>query len=121
MQIISDRISRKPDILLFGNGRIDISAHVANMLSLEWGDVVDIALRDGEYHLYVSHKNPIARYDARVRPTKNRSRNFRCNSVRLARYMLSAAGETLSARLPVGEISVYLGRPSAIIIPHSLR
>ena len=42
MQIISDRISRKPDILLFGNGRIDISARVANMLSLDLGDVVNI-------------------------------------------------------------------------------
>lgn len=120
MQIISDRISRKPDILLFGNGRIDISARVANMLSLELGDVVDIALRDGEYHLYVSHKNPIARYDARVRPTKKRSRNFRCNSVRLARYMLSAVGRTMSARLPAGESSSYCGVTSVIIIPHAL-
>lgn len=121
MQRFSDKPARKPDISFFENGRIDISARVANMLLLAEGDIVDIAFHQGEYHLYVSHRNPIACYDARVRPTKKRSRNFRCNSARLARYMLCAAGETLSARLPVGETSVYLGQPSAIIIPHSLR
>lgn len=120
MQKVLDKPSRKPDITFFEDGRIDISARVANMLSLEWGDVVDIAYYCGEYHLYISHKNPIARYDARVRTTKKRSRNFRCNSARLARAMLCAAGEKLSARLPAGERSSYCGVTSVIIIPHAL-
>ena len=45
--------TRRPDITFYRNGRIDITASVAERLSLRAGDVIDIARGKEEYYLYV--------------------------------------------------------------------
>lgn len=44
--------TRRYDISMFRNGRIDIVARIAKSLSLKDGDIIDIAQHNGEMYLY---------------------------------------------------------------------
>lgn len=106
--------TRRPDVSFYANGRIDITARVAKMLSLKENDVIDIALQGGEYLLYRKYKaeSLIGRHEAQCHVTKKRglfrSNNIRAYSKRLCAAMLKAAGTHPTARLPVG-INTPLG------------
>ena len=99
--------TRRPDVSFYANGRIDITARVAKMLSLHENDVIDIALQGGEYLLYRKYKaeSLIGRHEAQCHVTKRglfRSNNIRAYSKRLCAAMLKASGTHQTARLPVG-------------------
>ena len=47
--------SRKADISFHRNGKIDITARVARLLSLRRGDVIDVGVDNTECFLYVRH------------------------------------------------------------------
>lgn len=123
MQSILNNI-RRPDITFYPNGRIDITARVAGMLSLESGDVIDI-LHDGrEFYIYVRAKRSqiIGRFHGQVHPTNlGKSRNYRAFSIQMTNYILSHCHAT-TARLPVGEpLQLSVGTALPIITNCLLR
>lgn len=110
--------TRRPDITFHAGGRIDITARVAKALSLHPGDVIDIAHDDGEYYLYVKHRNAVGRHEAQCAPTyKGRTcNNLRAHSRRLCQAVLKVNGNYLTARLPVGEPVQHQGLGTALPI-----
>lgn len=97
--------TRKPDVTLHANGRIDIASRAARLLGLHAGDVVDVAFDDlgREAYIYVKHRAAVGRHEAQVYPTNTRGKvcnNFRCHSKRITSALL---GERQSARLPAGD------------------
>ena len=75
--------TRRPDITFYRNGRIDITASVAERLSLRAGDVIDIARGKEEYYLYVRLRRSdgaVGRHEAQCYPSKSGTRNFRAYS-----------------------------------------
>lgn len=128
MQSILGETSRRPDISFYASGRIDITAHVARILELREGDVIDIVIdNNGEYLLFVRQRagDFPGRFEAQVHATSKsskRCRNFRCHSVRLCKAMLQASGCSFVARLPVGVASPVpqLGMTVMLITHHPL-
>lgn len=99
--------TRKPDVTLHADGRIDIAARPAKLLGLQAGDVIGIALdeRTSEAYLYVRHRNAVGRHEAQVYPTNRRGKicnNYRCHSKRITSRLLG--DERQDARLPAGDI-----------------
>jgi bifunctional DNA-binding transcriptional regulator/antitoxin component of YhaV-PrlF toxin-antitoxin module len=97
--------TRKPDVTLHADGRIDIAARAARLLGLHPGDVVDIALdeRGREAYIYVKHRDAVGRHEAQVYPTNRRGKicnNYRCHSKRITSTLL---GDRQSAKLPAGD------------------
>lgn len=116
--------SRRPDVVFHKDGTICINAWVAKSLALNAGDSVDVATSSysNEFLLYVRTRagGSIGRHEAQVYPTKkgkNHANNFRANSVRLCRLMMSLAspsnGECL--KLQAGQ-PVFHG-PNGVGIP----
>ena len=100
--------TRRPDISFYKSGRIDITARVAKLLDLHAGDVIDIALDDDEYLLYIKHKrgNIVGRHEAQCQTTNPacpQGNNLRAYSKRLASVVLHACHADSMARLPVGD------------------
>lgn len=56
MKSLLGKNTRRPDISFNDNGRIDISARVSRALNLQPGDLLDVAVCDGECMLYVRRK-----------------------------------------------------------------
>lgn len=110
--------TRRPDITFYADGRIDITARIARQLSLNEGDCIDVGRACGEYFLYVRRRfDPSVSFgfEATVRTTKKRSRNFRAYSVRMCRAVLNIYDEQL-------KVSPQLGMPihdneHGVIIP----
>lgn len=103
---------RRPDIVFYRNGRIDISARVAVALDLNAGDAVSI-FRDGhEFYLYVSHRaadSSVARFEAQCFPSNRRGRHMRASSVRLCTALLDNCLIDGSAAFAVGPVCVCNG------------
>lgn len=116
--------TRRPDVSFYTGGRIDITARVAKMLSLDKGDVIDIISDGYEYYLYVRFKNNdvVGQYEAKCWPTKKGSHNYRASSARLCRKVMSLSGACTAAHLPVGETTTINGRAAVnIIIRNNLK
>ena len=98
--------TRKPDVTLHADGRIDIASRAARLLGLHSGDVLDIAFDDAgrEAYIYIKHRDAVGRHEAQVYPTNNRGKvcnNYRCHSKRITSALL-AEGQQV-ARLPAGD------------------
>ena len=101
--------TRRPDIIFYKSGRILITARVARLLTLNTGDVINIAVDGGE-HLLFAGKDMFGRHEARCHPSKKGGRTFVANSTRLCRAMLeicNANGDRAS--LMIGEPTVRGG------------
>jgi hypothetical protein len=99
--------SRRVDITFHRDGRIDINAHVARMLGLQEGDVIDIATDGVEYYMYVRYQaaRTVGRHRGRCYVThrgKRRQNNLRAYNVALTRAMLRGRNAD-AVSLPVGE------------------
>lgn len=83
--------TRKNDITVYRNGRIDISAHVSLLLGLNKGDVIDLIDTGSEYFLYVKYHAPtVGRHEAVCFPTNACGRHFRTYSKRLCNALIKA-------------------------------
>lgn len=103
--------TRKSDITFYDNGRIDISARVSKMLSLQKGNVIDVLEDDGELYLYVRfHEHVVGRHEAACFSTHSGSRHFRAWSQKLSRYVIRAGGSSLN--------KVALGVGSPVQLPN---
>ena len=113
--------TRKADITFHSNGRIDISARVTGILSLQKGDVIDVMDGGGELYLYVKlHAPTVGRHEAACFPTHSRSRHFRAWSKRLCQAMLP--GGKAHASLPAGDpVTLPVGTAIPIICKHILK
>ncbi|MEG2599861.1 MAG: hypothetical protein RSA66_10360 [Muribaculaceae bacterium] len=81
--------TRKADITFYSSGRIDITAHLAKLLALHYGDVIDIMIEHAEYYLYVKHRAPtVGRHDATVYPSNAKGNNYRACSKKLCSAIL---------------------------------
>jgi hypothetical protein len=109
MTTILQETTRRPDISFFRSGKIDITSRVARLLAITPGDVLDIAVEDGEYYLFVRVRSgrAMGRHQAVCIPTKHGARNFRAYSVGLSAAMLRAAAvsgkEPAEARFACGQ------------------
>lgn len=116
--------TRKPDLVFYKSGRIDIMARVSRMIGLEPGDVIDLAPMGSEVYLYVAHKgaNVIGRHEAVCRSTKGKSCNMRCHSKRLSEFVLERHPGKEMVRLPVGAPIHHqqLGTALPVIIKRAL-
>lgn len=108
--------TRRPDVSFHCNGRIDITARIAKMLHLQRGDVIDVALTNGEYMLYVRLRQSqcTGRHEAAAMPTnkgKRENNNFRAYSSRLCKTMLnsvrSGSDNEKVLRFPAGHPMVF--------------
>lgn len=102
MQQIMTR-TRRHDITFSHDGTITVGAYAANLLDLQHGDGLNVAVIDGECYLY-AHRPTLGQHYAVCFPTNRRGRNFRARSTRLARLFLNATGVTAGcASFAVGE------------------
>ena len=113
--------SRRVDITFHRDGRIDINAHVAKMLGLQDGDVIDIATDGIECYLYIRHQSAraVGRHRGRCYAThrgKRKQNNLRAYNVALTRAMLRGRNAD-AVSLSVGEVveTAELGRALPII------
>lgn len=96
--------SRKADITFSVTGRICITSHVARLLRLQRGDVLDILADGEEFYLYVRHRAPTnGRHEAAVYPTNRKGNNFRAWSPKLCAAMLAESRQSGYVRLCVGD------------------
>ncbi len=115
--------TRKTDITFHANGRIDISARVAGILSLQKGDVIDVMDGGEEFYIYVKlHAPTVGRHEAACFPTHSRSRHFRAWSQRLCRALIKAGGSSLDkVELSCGTpVNLTVGTAIPIIYRHIL-
>lgn len=115
--------TRKTDITFHTNGRIDISARVAGILSLQKGDVIDVMDGGEEFYIYVKlHAPTVGRHEAACFPTHSGSRHFRAWSQKLCRALIRAGGSSLDkVELSCGApISLTIGTALPIIYRHIL-
>lgn len=121
-------ITRRPDITFHRDGRIDITSHVAVLLGLKHGDVIDIAYDGVEYYLYKRYDSSslVGRHEAQVRATnhgKHYCHNLRAQSVRMCRQILQMHDGADVVRLPVGELETRsgMGKVLPIIVRNNLQ
>ena len=103
--------TRRPDVTFYPNGRIDITARIANMLDLHQGDVIDIADNGRhEYLLYIRYRGDrlVGKHEAVCRQSKRLSRNFRAYSKRICSFMFRFTDRKNEPyRVPAGEVLTY--------------
>ena len=103
--------TRRPDVTFYPNGRIDITARIANMLDLHQGDVIDRADNGRhEYLLYIRYRGDklVGKHEAVCRQSKRRSRNFRAYSKRICSFMFRFTDRKNEPyRVPAGEVLTY--------------
>lgn len=112
--------TRRPDLRVSSDGRIDISARIARALSIRKGDIIDVITDGTEYWLRVSLRADRAsgRHEARCYPTGRRSNHFRASSRRLASALLCACSARRSAAIPAGDpVPDAAADPSNTLIP----
>lgn len=116
--------TRRPDITFHRGGRIDIASHIARQLYIKKGDVIDIAVADNEYYLFVRTHCNIGRHEAACYPANARLKNshsFRAHSARLCHEMLCITNGEKKVSLPCGELREFsFGRGIAVIIKNKL-
>ncbi|MBO4607843.1 MAG: hypothetical protein J5682_08090 [Prevotella sp.] len=126
-------MTRRGDVTIHADGRIDLSAHVSELLHLSDGDILNIAVTDDpvkEYYLYVVHRGEevMGRHACRCHSVKGRGRYMRMFSKRLAGYLLREvhacesvtfrAGETVEVA-PIGLAMVLVyGEPKTTTYDH---
>lgn len=116
MQSLLDN-NRRTDISFSPNGCIDISAKVANILSLHAGDTIDVKFDGYEYYLYVRNVQPtFGRFEAQCFPSNRKGRHFRAYSSRLCSAMRQAYHADGRLRLSVGETHTICGSPYVTLI-----
>jgi hypothetical protein len=115
--------TRRPDITFNRNGRVDISARIAHLLSLCSGDVIDIAVHDNEYYIYVKYcgGNIVGRHEGQCySTTRSGHGTFRTWSVQLCKAIHNAnGGNTAALRLPCGMPVIFNGKTYIPIIIHN--
>lgn len=99
--------SRKPDIIFYRNGRIEIASNVAKILNLSHGDVLDIMIDKPEYYLYVKYRadEKVGKHESTIFPT-NKGNHYRTSSCKLCSTILNECGisdKSDKAKLCVGE------------------
>ncbi len=101
---------RKPDVTFRkADGRISITARVAESLGLKSGDGIDIIADEYECHLAVRPHSVPGRYKAVCRPTnrgKRRCLNFRAYSREICDFVCSRFGSDVVA-LSAGETTEH--------------
>lgn len=115
---------RRPDVTFYPGGRIDISSRIAQKLSIQKGDVIDVLAEKGEYMLYVRLRAEgclIGRFEAQCYHAnigKHRAYNFRAHSRQLTEAVFLASQGTKDygkpLRLPAGEPVTIEGKGLAI-------
>lgn len=117
--------TRRPDITFHKSGRIDIASYIARLLNIQKGDVIDIAVTDGEYYLFVPTHCGCGRHEGVCFPSNNRAKktnSFRAHSTRLCRSILAVAGSNEKACLPCGELcELSIGKAVPIIVKNDLK
>lgn len=106
MTSIQTSSSRRTDISVYPNGRIDITARIARQLHLADGDVIDIGSERGEYYLYIRYtsNNVVGRHAGVVHATRVNNNNFRtyAKSITSALYAITGVLDVSPMRCACG-------------------
>ena len=110
--------TRRGDVTFHPNGRIDLTAHVAKVLDLHPGDVVNIAEDDehpDEHYLYVSRrsKETTGRHACTCHRVKT-GNYLRLFSKSLSSHILQLCHATSRLSLRVGAPTTILGIGTAL-------
>jgi len=105
--------SRRADLTFRRNGQIDISAHVAKLLNLQNGDVVDVIQSYDETFLSVVQRSGdiLGRHEGTCCQSNPHGKHFRTYSKKICKYIFDLCGcddQNLVA-LPIGEKRDILG------------
>lgn len=89
---------RRCDIYFRRSGRIDISSSTAKRLGLNEGDMLNLAMIEGELYLYISHKavEGERRRLNSVHPSKDNYHHFRCQYLEMTRCVARYTGNAES-------------------------
>ena len=106
--------TRMGDITFHQNGRIDITAHVVQSLTLEPGDVVNIVEKGTsckEYYLYVAKRKGqlMGRHACTCHRVKDRGNYLRVFSKMLATFMMDICHAEGKVSLRVGKMEKVEG------------
>lgn len=112
--------SRKHDLVFHSDGRIDISAKIARVLSLNPGDIIGISEEQGEWFLHVRLRAGCysGRHDGKVFPTARGRGTWRTQSVKMTSAILKASSSAGPLRLPCGQPIIRDNNKYITIIHH---
>lgn len=97
------RYSRRPDIVFYQSGRIQISTKVAKQIELNSGDVIGFCNDNGEYYLYRRAKNPPGSHKCRVIRANVRTGSFIAHSHEITNIFFSICSGKTKLAIPCGE------------------
>lgn len=102
------RHTRKPDIVFYKTGRIEVARRLARILGIRKGDVLNLIQENDRYYLYLSSLAVWSNgtHEAACAPSAPGSRHFRAHSVALARAAARWAGAEGCAK-----VGAYAGDP----------
>lgn len=97
--------TRRPEVIFYASGRIDITSNIASRLRLCAGDVIDILTDGEEFYLYVKHRAPVVvgKHEGAIYYSNRHGKHCRTSSVRLCREMIKVCNADGIARLSAGE------------------
>lgn len=129
MVSIIGETTRKHDIIFHRSGRIDILSRVSKALDIQGADLIDIAVEDGEYYLYVrgKAKDSFGRHEGRCfstkKTSKSSSRHLRAHSKKLTNAIMSKFPNLNRVRISAGSVidnAPSIGKAIILIVNRSL-
>ena len=117
-------MTRRGDVTIHADGRIDLSAHVSELLHLSDGDVLNFAVADApvkEYYLYVVRRGSevMGRHACRCHSVKGHGHYMRMFSKRLADYLLREVRACGRATFRAGETVEVASLGRAVVMVYS--
>ena len=114
-------LTRCGDLTFHASGRIDITAHLSELLHLCDGDILSIAVSDDivrEYYLYVAHRkgDTTGRHTCRCHSVKGAGRYMRMFSKSLSAYLLRSAHGADKVTFIAGELKLIPGIGNAVTL-----
>lgn len=109
--------TRRPDVIFYRNGKIEITANVAKTLNLQAGDVIDIITNNVEYYLVVKYKanEVVGNHDGKVMRSNKRGNHLRCYSTKICNKIFSICKfEHNSSYLCSEKVRLACGLPTVL-------
>lgn len=109
--------TRRPDVVFYRNGKIEIAANVAKTLNLQAGDVIDIITNNIEYYIVVKYKanEVVGNHDCKVMRSNKRGNHLRCYSTKICNKIFSICNFELdSSYLYSDKVRLACGLPTTL-------
>lgn len=103
--------TRRPDVIFYRNGKIEIAANVAKTLNLQAGDVIDIITNNIEYYLVIRYKanEVVGNHDGKVMRSNKRGNHLRCYSKKICNKIFSICNFEVNSYLYFEKVRLACG------------